>query len=71
MLLKHYNRVQQNLNSINNTVLKFKLAGKRKKLTSAQIIDCDTWRIIGPATETDNRKAKCRIIERIKNAFWL
>lgn len=38
---------------------------------SAFIIDCDTWRVIGPATKEDNREAKLRIIERIKNAFWL
>jgi len=35
------------------------------------IINCESWRIIGPAKESDNRKAKARIIKRIRNAFWL
>lgn len=31
---------------------------KVKKLTSAQIIDCDNWRVLRPASEEDRQKSQ-------------
>ncbi|MBK9333865.1 MAG: hypothetical protein IPM96_16020 [Ignavibacteria bacterium] len=35
------------------------------------IINCDTWRIVRPATEDDKIKARYRILKRLRDAFWL
>lgn len=34
-------------------------------------INCDSWTIVRPATDADKRKAKSKIVNRLKNAFWL
>ena len=46
---------------------------RSKHLQAREIptINCDSWMIVRPANEADKRKAKARIINRIKNAFWL
>lgn len=46
---------------------------RSKHLQAREIptINCDSWMIVRPATEADKRKARSRIINRIKNAFWL
>lgn len=47
---------------------------KRKKHLQAReipTINCDSWMIVRQATELDKKKAKIKILNRIKNAFWL
>lgn len=44
---------------------------RHAKAMSVPTINCESWTILRPATEADNRKAKSRIVNRIKTAFWL
>lgn len=44
---------------------------KHERARSIPTVNCESWTIVRPATEADNRRAKCRIVNRIKNAFWL
>lgn len=53
-----------------------KLANKERKKRHARAmsvptINCESWTIVRPASDDDNRRARRRIVERIKNAFWL
>ena len=44
---------------------------RHEKVKSTPVINCDSWTIVRLATEADNRKARGRIISRLRKAFWL
>lgn len=58
-------------NGTSNPLFKLKSIKKRRAKRITPVIDCETWRILRPATEEDNKRARRNIVERIKNAFWL
>lgn len=73
-LLHGCNDIQKEIKKVNNSLLKIKLSAKRKAKRMIPVIDCESWRIVRTADETDNDTARKRIINRItgaiKNAFW-
>lgn len=75
MLLTKYNNIKKEVNNINSFLKSFNPNKKIKKNITDNpvkaIINCDSWRIIRTATSDDNIKAKTKIINRLKNAFWL
>lgn len=74
-LLKNHRELKQAQAEILSQLTK--LAGEQarkqrhEKVKSTPAINCDSWTIVRPATETDNRQAKGRIINRLRKAFWL
>ena len=73
-LLHGYKDIQKEMKKVNNSLLRMKLCAKRKANKVIPVIDCESWRIVRIADETDNEKAKKKILNRIvltlKNAFW-
>lgn len=69
-LLQDYKDIQGNIDRLNKSlrVMERRMKEPRKPVVT---VNCDTWRILRTATEDDNRSARRRIVDRIKNAFWL
>lgn len=71
MLSINYNKLFKDVKDINKFLQSFKPPKKISDRPLRAIINCDSWRILRPATPDDNVKSKAKIINRLKNAFWL
>ncbi len=73
-LLKGFREIQTGNAELMKSLKKMSDEERRRKhlkVRDIPTINCDSWTILRPATDEDKRKAKVRIINRIKNAFWL
>lgn len=73
-LLKGYRETQASNADLMKSLTKMSDEERRRKhmkVRNIPTINCDSWTILRPATDEDKRKAKVRIINRIKKAFWL
>ena len=73
-LLKGYREIQTSNADLMKSLTKMSDEERRRRHMKAReipTINCDSWTIVRPATDLDNRQAKNRIMNRLRKAFWL